>query len=222
MDRNVVILENIPIKLDLPALAVKLRIREGQDKFVKKLHGMAQTIIDMARPKAIAKLCPVRTIDDNHVEVDGITLTSPLLREKTASLGRVFAFVATEGLELAHWAETLDSSLDMVFAGVLREAVTKQYQALLEEKILEKFGLAQVSCMNPGSLPIWPLTQQTELFKVLAPYPEKLGVRLLPSCLMYPAYTVDGIYFQTSKKYYNCQLCPRENCPNRKAPSTVI
>ena len=76
------------------------------------------------------------------MEVDGVTMTSTLLPEKMAGLGRVFTFLATEGVELLEWAETLESNLDLVFAGRLREAVCKQYQALLEKKIGRKRTVA--------------------------------------------------------------------------------
>lgn len=222
MDNTVIILENIPVVLDLPKLAVKLGIKPGQTKFEKKFDKLSSLVLEKARPKAVARLCSVKAIDDDNVDVGGVVITSPLLREKTAGLNRVFSFLATEGLELSAWAETLDSSLDLVFAGILREAVCKQQQAHLEKAIQDKFGIAQVSCMNPGSLKVWPIEQQRELFKTLTPYSNQIGVTLLPSYLMHPAYSVSGIYFQTDTKYYNCQLCPREKCPNRKAPSTVI
>lgn len=222
MDRSIVMLENIPVALDMPALAAKLGVKPGQAKFEKKLDDLASIVREKARPKAVARLCSFEVVDDDHVKVEGVTLTSPLLREKLSGLNRVFAFVSTEGLELSAWAETLESSLDLVFAGVLREAVCKSYQALLEKEIETKFGIPQVSCMNPGSLPVWPIEQQVELFKTLDPYAGRIGVTLLPSYLMHPAYSVSGIYFQTDTKFYNCELCPREVCPNRKAPFKVI
>ena len=98
----------------------------------------------------------------------------------------------------------------------------KQYQALLEKKICEQFDIPIISCVQPGSLPVWPIEEQRQLFKVMGSLASDAGITLLPSCLMRPAYSVSGIYFQTEKKYYNCMLCPREGCPNRKAKSTVI
>jgi hypothetical protein len=34
---------------------------------------------------------------------------------------------------------------------------------------------------------------------------------------MLPTKSVSGIFFPTETSYENCQLCPRENCPNRRA-----
>ena len=222
MDSSITLIENVPVNIDMAAAAKKLGIKPGQTKFEKTLERLAGVVLEKARPRAVARLCNIKAIDENNVEVEGVRITSPLLREKTEGLSRVFTFVSTEGVELAKWADHLESSLELVFTGILREFVCKGYQKLLEEAICEKYGIPQVSCMNPGSLKVWPIEQQVELFKTLSPYSDQIGVTLLPSYLMYPAYSVSGIYFQTDTKYYNCQLCPREGCPNRKAPSTVI
>jgi predicted transcriptional regulator len=43
-------------------------------------------------------------------------------------------------------------------------------------------------------------------------------VRLTESFLMLPTKTVSGIFFPTEATFESCQLCPREECPNRRAP----
>lgn len=221
MSSSALIIEKVPVVLDMAALSKRLGIKAGQTKFEKKLESLARQVLDIARPKAVVRICSLKEIDAEHVEVDGVCMTSTLLPEKMAGLNRVFTFLATEGRELSDWAESLDSNLDLVFAGRLREAVCKQYQGLLEQKVCETFDIPIISCVQPGSLPVWPIEQQRELFQVMGTLADDIGVKLLPSCLMHPAYSVSGIFFQTEKKYYNCMLCPRENCPNRKAPSTV-
>ena len=207
MSTSVITIENVPVVLDMPAVAKKLGIKPGQEKFERKLEKLAAIVVEKARPRGVAKVCSLKEIDAEHVEVDGVTMTSTLLPEKMAGLGRVFTFLATEGVELLEWAETLESNLDLVFAGRLREAVCKQYQALLEKKICEQFDIPIISCVQPGSLPVWPIEEQRQLFKVMGSLASDAGITLLPSCLMRPAYSVSGIYFQTEKKYYNCMLC---------------
>ena len=107
-------------------------------------------------------------------------------------------------MELADWSLSLSSSLEQVFASALREVAVQQAEKLLERTLLERYGIAQVP-----------------LFELLAPLPEKLGVTLLPSLMMRPEYSVSGVFFQTDSKFYNCQLCPKKECPNRKVPSLV-
>ncbi len=218
MDQHTIFLEQIPVSFDLEAVARKLRIQPKQTTAMDKLAKLAREAETIAHPKAVARLCELNVLSENEVQVGGVVLTSPLLCENMGGLGRVFPYLATEGTELAEWSNALESSLEQVFACALREAVVKQYERLLEKQLLEQYGINQVSAMNPGSLEIWPITQQEALFQILASFPEQFDVVLLPSFMMKPEYSISGIFFQTDKKYYNCQLCPRENCPNRKAP----
>lgn len=218
MDQHTIFLEQVPVVFDLEALARKLRIQPGQTKAMNKLTKLAKEAEAVASPRAAVRLCELNVLSENEVQVGDTVLTSPLLRENMGTLGRVFPYLATEGIELAEWSSALENALDQVFACALRESVVKQYERLLEKKLLEQYGINQVSAMNPGSLEIWPITQQEALFRILASFPEQFNVVLLPSFMMKPEYSISGIFFQTDKKYYNCQLCPRENCPNRKAP----
>lgn len=222
MDQTSIIVELEPLVFDLEAIGSKLRIQPGQTKFTDRLAKLAEEAKTVAKPKAVARLCGLDFLDDERLRVDDVVFTSPLLRENMGKLGRAFPYLATEGLELAEWSQALSSSLDRVFSTGLREAAVKQYESMLEKKITEQYGIEQVSAMNPGSLEAWPLTQQEPFFQLMDPLPKQLGMTLLPSLMMSPQYSVSGIFFQTDTKYYNCQLCPREECPNRKAPSTVI
>ncbi len=217
MEQTVVLVEGAPVVFDLEALARKLRIRPGQAAAMNKLDKLAEEARALARPRAAAVLCGVRPLSDDELEVGGVPLSSPLLRKNMGELGRVFPFLATEGTELADWSASLDSALDQIFSCELREAVVKQYEKLLENTLLDVYGIKQLSAMNPGSLEVWPVTQQEHLFRILNPIPEQFGVELLPSFMMKPEYSLSGIFFQTDTKYYNCRLCPRPDCPNRKA-----
>ena len=210
MDQNVILVETVPLEFDLESLGCRLRIRPGQTKFMDRLSRLAEEAARVARPKAVARLCGLTILDEEKVQVGEVTFSSPLLRQKMNGLGRAFPYLASEGMELADWSLSLSSSLEQVFAS-----------ALLERTLLERYGIAQVSAMNPGSLKVWSLEEQVPLFELLAPLPEKLGVTLLPSLMMRPEYSVSGVFFQTDSKFYNCQLCPKKECPNRRTPSLV-
>ena len=123
MDSSITLIENVPVTIDMAAAAKKLGIKPGQTKFEKTLERLAGIVLEKARPRAVARLCTIKPIDENNVDVEGVRITSPLLREKTEGLSRVFTFVSTEGLELAKWADHLESSLELVFTGILREFV---------------------------------------------------------------------------------------------------
>ncbi len=225
MDEDIIFVEGAPVDFDLPAISRKLRLQPGTGEAAETLERLgllAEQAAAVARPRAAARLCAVSTSGDDQVLVAGVSFTSTLLHEKLAERGRAFPYLATEGVELADWHRSLSSSLDQRIAPALREAAVKRVEEQVERAIMERYGIRQVSAMNPGSLALWPIAQQAPLFQLLAPLPERLSVGLLPSLMMEPAYSISGIFFQTDTKYYNCQLCPRPACPNRKAPSTVV
>ena len=87
----------------------------------------------------------------------------------------------------------------------------------LHTHLEEKYHLGRVKAMNPGSLEDWPIGQQKELFRILGDVKSAIGVELTDSCLMLPMKSASGILFQTESNFESCQLCPRKNCPNRRA-----
>lgn len=47
---------------------------------------------------------------------------------------------------------------------------------------------------------------------------DEIGLELTDSCLMLPYKSVSGIAYEAEATFENCMLCPRENCPTRRAP----
>lgn len=216
-ETTVIIIDNFQVTFDFEALERRLRVKNDDSR--ARLRRLADEALGLGKPRAAAKLGAVEVVSENQLKVDDTLFTSSLLIEKMGQLGRVFPYFATEGPELAEWGHSFPStSLERFYANTLQNAAMKQAEARLEKTVTEKFGIRQVSAMNPGSLVAWPIMQQAPLFELLAPLPEQLGVTLLPTFMMQPEHSVSGIYFQSDTKFFNCQLCPRDNCPNRKAP----
>ena len=74
--------------------------------------------------------------------------------------------------------------------------------------------------LNPGSIAAWPISGQAELFAILGGrefVETQTGVIYTPSYLMLPSKSVSGIAFESETFYENCQYCPIDNCPGRRA-----
>jgi hypothetical protein len=104
------------------------------------------------------------------------------------------------------------------WADALNQAVLHAAVLSLQEHIRDRFDIGSVSMMNPGSLVDWPLREQRTLFSLLGSVREAIGVELTKSLLMVPTKSVSGIFFPAVESFASCQLCPRELCPNRRAP----
>jgi hypothetical protein len=88
----------------------------------------------------------------------------------------------------------------------------------LSEHLQKRFHSGRMSSMSPGSLPDWPLQEQRKLFALLGDPKGAIGVELTQSLIMVPLKSVSGISFPAEVDFASCQLCPRENCPGRRAP----
>lgn len=198
-------------------LREKLRIRDrhSYNQRLERMVGEAQSV---ARPKALFKVALIDEKGDDYVIVDGVRFNSRVLRVNLEPAHRVFPYVATCGRELYAWAESQADMLDRFWADTINELALRSATDALHAHVAERYRPGQTANMNPGSLGEWPLREQRALFNLLGDPETAIGVQLLKSCLMVPNKSVSGISFPTESGFFSCQLCPREDCPGRRAP----
>ena len=214
---SLIVIDTLPFRPDWAALQKRLRIKEGSSYLasLQRLVDEAQTV---ARPKALYKVAFIDARDDDAVVVNGVKLTSRVLCVHLEPVHRVFPYVATCGVELDAWARAQDDVLYRYWADVIKEVAVREAVQTVYAHMTEQYGLGKMAVMSPGSLADWPLPQQRPLFTILGDVEGAIGVRLSDSFLMSPNKSVSGLRFATADDYMNCQLCPREICPGRRAP----
>jgi hypothetical protein len=211
------ILEAIPFQIEFEQLKKNLRIKEGTE-MVGKLESMVQEAEKVARPKVCYRIAFVESKGDDHVMIEGIRFTSRILRVNLDKVFRVFPYVASCGLELEEWSKSVDGILEQFWAEEIKVLAVRGTIRYLNEYLTDRYQPGQMSRMNPGSLPDWPLSEQKPLFSLLGSGPAAIGVQLKDSFLMTPVKSVSGMWFPTEEKFESCQLCQRERCPGRRAP----
>jgi len=214
---DTVVLDNIQCEIDLTKLQEKLRLREDSSYLAEVLELAAQAQL-IARPKVIFKRSLVGAKGDNYVVIDGIRFKSRILRVNLEDTAVVFPFIITCGTELEIWSKQFDDYFVSYCVDTIKEMVLNYARQEFVMYLEREFGLVHGANMNPGSLPDWPITEQKPLFDLLGNVEEIIGVQLTDSFLLLPVKTVSGIRFPKESTFENCQLCPREKCPNRKAP----
>jgi hypothetical protein len=213
---NTVILTDVPFEIDSDQLIQKLHI-PNQEGHIEKFKELVNCARSVARPKAMYKISYIESRGANTVTIDGIRLTSRILRVNLDEIHRVFPFVATCGRELAEWSKSFDDILEQFWVdAIMKETVHTAFD-VCKEHIETHLQTGQTSFMEPGSLEDWPTGEQKALFKVLGNPLEAIGVELTDSCLMVPIKSLSGNRFPTEVNFENCQLCPRENCSGRRA-----
>ena len=191
---------------------------DAQAPFASEALGLLRDALPIARPKGVYKFATVDPVDDRTVALDGVRFSSRVLRVNLEGRRRAFPFVATCGAELEAWsrAHTRDP-MHQFWADAIKELALRCAIEALGKHLVERFRPGERAMMNPGSLEDWPLSEQPRLFSLFGDHIEKIGVRLTESLLMMPVKSVSGVWFETESGFVNCQLCPRADCPNRRA-----
>lgn len=211
------ILDNIAFELDTAAFLKRLRLPEHGEHAAAAIS-LADSARSIARPKAMCRQAAIEEKGDGFVVIDGITFTSGILRVNLEPAHRVFPYLATCGREIMEWADAIDDPLESFYADEIMISALRSATAAVQKAISGDYSPGKTSSMNPGSLPDWPLEQQVPLMQLLGDPYEAIGVELTSSCLMIPIKSVSGVSFPTETGWENCQLCPRDACPGRRAP----
>ncbi len=206
------IIDSISFNLDEEFLLDMMRVRNNGE-LGDRLLELGRQAVAVARPKAAYREVTIDERSDDGLIIDGVKFQSRLLSENLPE--RAYSFVATCGTELEEWSRSFSDLLESFWLDGIMNLALDAAVSELESRL----GWAQLSCMNPGGLPDWPLTEQRPLFDLLGD--TNIGVSLTESCLLLPMKSVSGIYYYSEEQFCNCQLCPRENCPGRRVPMKV-
>lgn len=212
------VLDSIAVEFGTESLMKTCRIQpmsEDADAF-QRLIDKAR---EVARPKAVYREAFIEGRTENTVVVDGVTFTSSMLAKNLAEVERVFAFVATCGHEMDQVDLPSDDFLAEYWWDQIKGATLGCASRYLSEHLKNRFRLDKIAQMHPGSgdVEVWPIQQQKELFSLLGDVKGLIGVELTESFLMVPNKSVSGVVFATEKDFRSCQVCHRENCPDRMA-----
>lgn len=208
-------LSKIPFQINIDSLVQSLHLKEKND--VNELKHLAYEAQAVGKPKVLYKVAFVEFKGDDYVVVDGIKLTSRVLRVNLEQPHRVFPFVTTCGMELEEWANRIGDFLKRYWAETIKEMVLRLAMKVLDDHLIEHYRPGLISRMSPGSLTDWPIQEQKVLFEILGDTKDSIGVQLTDSLFMIPTKSVSGIFFPTEESFESCQLCPREVCPGRRA-----
>jgi hypothetical protein len=209
-----ILLDNLPFELNLDHLMKLMRVRPNSPDS-RDLAALAEEAQKIARPKALYGVAYIDQKEEAEVVLDGVRLSSRVMRVNLDKAERVFPFTCTCGMELQAWGEKIDDMIWGFWAEAIKEEALRCAMGFFHDTLKTQYKTGHVSTMSPGSLADWPISQQAPLFQLLGTPKE---VRLTDSMLMIPTKSVSGIVFPTDGSFESCQLCPRKDCPGRRAP----
>ena len=208
-------LEDLPVSPNVGEIKRRLHMEKGGN------WSQVQPLIEMAQPlvkaRAVYKLSYIEEKLEDAIVVDGIRFSSRVLRKQVDKVERVFPYVVTIGGELEGKANQSEDLLEQFYLDTIANVTLVEVRKHLEDRLKSGYALERMSYMSPGSLEDWPIEQQRPLFSLLGDVEGAIDVTLNESLLMIPRKSISGIYFPTETPFFSCQLCPREDCPSRKA-----
>jgi len=205
-----------PVHLDIEEAKTHLhwRDRPGASLELEELLRKAESLL---QPEAAYKVVYIEKPGEDTVKIEGVSFASRVLRGNLDSVERVFPFIITIGLDLEKRAGECGDPLKQYYLEGLADMAIGKVAQRLEDHLKKTFGLTKLSSMSPGSLEDWPITEQKSLFSLFEDAAKSVGVRLTEHMLMVPRKSVSGILFPTEVSFESCQLCPRKDCPGRRA-----
>lgn len=176
----------------------------------------------IAAPVVLFGVCPV----DPQGCVNGVDTGSQMVAQRLQGKGRAFPYIATCGPRLEQWAAQYSSDYLLEFwADEIKKKFLGHAAAALRSHLKAEYRTGgHLAALNPGSLKDWPVSGQEQLFAILGGREfvrDTIGVFYTASFLMQPTKTVSGIAFESGSYYENCQYCPLEKCPGRRAKRIV-
>jgi hypothetical protein len=189
----------------------------GNNEWAKRLEQLVETAQPLIFAKAVYKVAYIDSRLADAVVIDGIRLTSKVLRKNLDEVERLFPYVVTIGHALEDMTRSCTDMLDKYFLDTMGTVAVRTARKHLEDHLCSKFRLDRLSFMGPGSLPDWPIEEQSPLFTLIGDVEGAIGVKLTETLLMNPVKSLSGVYFPTEVPFFSCQLCRRESCPSRKA-----
>jgi hypothetical protein len=215
---DLVVFDAIEPKIDADRLAEELHVGAGGPDMAATFRRIFDEALSIARPKAAYRLVSFDRGEGDTVVIDGTTLTSRVLSVHLDEVYRVFPFVATCGRELTEWGKTKTDMMERFYADSIMDRALMYAGKYLGKHLKELYKLEKAGTMTPGSLEDWPIQEQIPLFEILGDIEGTIGVRLTEALMMDPVHSVSGIIFPTEVDFEECSLCPREDCPKRRAP----
>lgn len=205
---------SIPFRTSFAETVTALNIDpELEDEF----RDIFDQCIAVARPKAVFCLAPVHQEADETV-IGAERFRSRIMRVNLEKVRRAFPYAVSCGRELYDLAQATEDPLERWWVDCFAQYSMRAVDAEMTKILKETYHLGHTARMNPGSLPDFPITCQRALFRLLEGGADQIGLELTNSCLMLPYKSVSGFVYETEATFENCMLCPRENCPTRRAP----
>lgn len=201
--------------VDFDAACKKLHVMEDDLDDFEEIYG--ETVKRM-KPVFYAGRERILSNDGHSIVLGGEHFESRVISVNLKDSDTVYPFVGTSGRAAYEYALSISDELFRYWADSVCELALRSASVSFRKAMRGVIGSDNINSLAPGSVIDWPISQQKPLFALLGNVLENTGIYLEPSFLMRPVKSGSGILYASEKHFESCSLCPRQDCPNRRAP----
>jgi hypothetical protein len=212
------LIDNIPLKMDIAKIMVRLDIHGGNKLDETSVRELADTASKIARPRALYRESFITGKTGNSIKIDGIEFVSHLLRINLDRADRIFPYIATCGKELDSLQIPGADDSQLYCLKLIKEMALAAAVSRLQDYLSCKYALDFIFIIDPGEMQAWPSDHRKLLFSLLGNLEKLVGVSLTEDNSLMPAYSRTGIFYHANIEFESCQLCSKEPCMMRRAP----
>jgi hypothetical protein len=217
MKENTVFKIEIPVVLDVEAVAKRLRTGRTGDRLGDIALALAEKAREIARPLAIYRIAHPKIVDNTTVEIDGATFKSKVLNKLLQGRDTVYPFVTTIGKELDELPIPPQEMMKQFALDSIKTVVLVNAVDYLATYISEKYDIPKFALLNPGEIEDFRIGEQKPLFSLFKDPQSQIGVSLTAGGVMKPIKSRSGFIFANESGFLSCQLCTQLKCPGRRA-----
>ena len=214
MDSFRLLFDDLPWSVEYDMAFSKLHVDEDDEDDFKEIY---EHVVSLIKPVFYFGKDRIESNDGHNLKIGGITFKSRVICVNLQNCEYVYPYVGTSGRAAFEYAQSLKDPLFNYWADSLCELALISASIAFKERVHKELGTDNVYSVNPGSVIDWPISEQKPLFELLGNGYEKTGITLKDTFLMQPVKSGSGIMYISDKHYENCMLCPRCDCPNRRA-----
>ncbi len=208
----------LPVVVDTTLLGKLMPAGRSSGRMEEVINGLAEEARSLARPRGIYKAAYAQAGDGAVTRIDSISFTSKVLHRLLRDQNTVYPFIVTIGKDLDEWSFPRREMMKNLCAEFIKTSVLANAIYHLLEEIKKRHGIPWAAVMTPGSLKDWPITEQRPFFELFNDAEQRIGVSLTAGGAIKPSKSNSGIAFPNETGFVSCQLCPKLECPGRRAP----
>ncbi len=207
----------IPVVLDVAAVAKRLRTGRMGDRLGDMALELAEKAREIARPLGIYRIAHPKIIDNATVEIDGVPFKSKVLQKLLQGRDSVYPFIVTVGKELDNLPIPPQEMMKQFALDGIKTAALVNAVDYLASYISEKYNIPRYALLNPGEIEDFTIGEQKPLFSLFKDPQSQIGVSLTAGGVMRPIKSRSGFIFANESGFLSCQLCTQLKCPGRRA-----